>query len=181
MYVYIDAIHTVPFWSTLPLAPHNVSLPTVVPSHCGPLPLWSPPTVVPSHCGPHPGVPLVAYEVVEHQGQLALNELQRGQLGLQLPARFGSVEVDTASFLLRQQETAAAAAESNISPEQQGEGGRAGTAPAHTRGLPGGAKFCNLKNPNPSPKTHTNTNPRSPYFVMRFIVGYAVYVHVYVP
>ena len=67
----------------------------------------------------------MAYEVVEHQGQLALNELQRGQLGLQLPARFGSVEVDTASFLLRQQETAAAAAaaESNISPEQQGEGG----------------------------------------------------------
>ena len=61
--------------------------------------------------------------MVEHQGQLALNELQRGQLGLQLPARFGSVEVDTASFLLRQQETAAAAvAESNISPEQQGEG-----------------------------------------------------------
>ena len=114
--------------------------------------------------------------MVEHQGQLALNELQRGQLGLQLPARFGSVEVDIASFLLRQQETAAAAAaaESNIPPEQQGEGGRAGTAPAHTRGLPGGAKFCNLKNPNPSPKTHTNTNPRSPYFVMRFIVGYAV-------
>ena len=117
----------------LPLAPHDVSPPTV-----------APPTVVPSHCGPHPGVPLVAYEVVEHQGQLALNELQRGQLGLQLPARFGSVEVNTASFLLRQQETAAATAESNISPEQQGEG-RAGTAMGTYKGVPWGGKFCTIK------------------------------------
>ena len=62
----------------------------------------------------------MAYEVVEHQGQMALNTLQRVHPKQQLPARFGTVEVDTAAFLLRQQE-AAAAAESNISPEQQGE------------------------------------------------------------
>lgn len=86
--------------------------------------------------------------MVEHQGQLALNELQRGQPGLQLPARFGSVEVDTASFLLRQQETAAAA-KSGISPEQQGRGGL-GRLQANNKGVSEGAKFCNIKtNPNP--------------------------------
>lgn len=61
----------------------------------------------------------MAYEVLEHEGQMVLNRLQRVQQGQQLPARFGSVEVDTVVFLLRQQE--AAAMQSGISSEQQSE------------------------------------------------------------
>ena len=60
----------------------------------------------------------MAYELLEHQGQIALNTLQRMHLGQHLPVRFGGVQVDMAAFLLRQQETQAAVAQGGITQEQ---------------------------------------------------------------